>query len=167
MGAALGSKTIGESHEIHFVDLGQYRGQRVLDHLVLQGCNPQWTPATSRLRDISSPAWQGVIRSALDPLMQRANPFFEMGLVILPRHAINPWSRFPVQRPKALLESSSSDMMQQGREPYLLTSFGRFTHPRQVGRRAGPALRPERGRLPRVLLGCSPFLHGLDRKSVV
>src|SRR5713101_5959109 len=38
-----------------------------------------------------------------------------------------------------------------------------FTHIEQVARRAGPALRPGRGRLPDVLLGRSPSLHTLRR----
>src|SRR5713226_2254520 len=38
-----------------------------------------------------------------------------------------------------------------------------FTHTEQVARRAGPALRPGRGRLPVVLLGRSPSLHALRR----
>src|SRR6266852_2514283 len=38
-----------------------------------------------------------------------------------------------------------------------------FTHIEQVARRAGPALRPGRGRLPDVLLGRSPSLHALRR----
>src|SRR5712692_3748679 len=38
-----------------------------------------------------------------------------------------------------------------------------FTHIEQVARRAGPALRPGRGRLPDVLLGRSPSLYTLRR----
>src|ERR1019366_2958386 len=62
---------------------------------------------------------------------------------------------------EAVPQQLGRDVVEQRGEPRPLVPTCYFAHTEQVARRAGPALRPGRGRLPDVLLGRSPSLPAL------
>src|SRR5467141_2790998 len=96
--------------------------------------------------------------------MERHQFCFKVRLVLMPGHSIDSRCRFSLKRVEAVPQPLGRDMVEQRREPCPLLLSCDFTHTEQTARLAGPALRPERGRLLDVLLGRPPSLHALRRQ---
>ena len=98
--------------------------------------------------------------------MEVAEPIFEVDLVLLPGHAVDPGGRFALQRVEAFPEQVDRHMVQQGGEPRTPIPACHLSHTLQGDRRIEPALSPGRGLRHRVPLGRSPSLHRLRRRVV-
>ena len=161
--AAPRPEPIGEPQEILFVNLVEDRHYRLLNDLVLQSCNTQGTLPSISFRNVGSLGRLRSIRPSMDSAMQVRQLLIQVRLVLLPGHAIYSGRSVPLQRVEAAPQQLGRDVVEQRGEPRPLVPTCCFTHTEQVARRAGPALRPGRGRLPDVLLGRSPSLHILRR----
>src|SRR5713101_7495931 len=158
-----GRNPLGEPQEILFVNLVEDRHYRLLNDLVLQSCNTQGTLPSISFRNVGSLGRLRSIRPSMDSAMQVYQLLIQVSRVLLPRHAIYSGRSVPLQRVEAAPQQLGRDVVEQRGEPRPLVPTCCFTHTEQVARRAGPAPRPGRGRLPDVLLGRSPSLHALRR----
>src|SRR6266852_7277319 len=164
--AAPRPEPIGEAQKVLFVNLIEDRHYGLLDDLVLQSCNTQGTLPSISFRNVGSLGRLRSIRPLMDSAMQVYQLLIQVRLVLLPRHAIYSGRSVPLQRVEAAPQQLGRDVVEQRGEPRPLVPTCCFTHTEQVARRAGPALRPGRGRLPDVLLGRSPSLHALRRSPL-
>lgn len=80
---------IGESQKVFLINLGEDGDHRLLDNLVLQCGNPQWTLLPIGLRNVDSPCGWRAIRSAVDPAVPSDKPLCQAGFILVPRHAID------------------------------------------------------------------------------
>ena len=66
-----------------------------------------------RLRYVRPPRWLRAVCSPVDPVMQIREQALEIGLVVLPCHAVHPRRGVPLQRIKRLPELGDADMVQK------------------------------------------------------
>jgi hypothetical protein len=60
--------------------------------------------------------------------VQVGKPTFHSRLILLPRDFIHPGRSLPLQRVEAVPQQIDSQMVKQGREPFLLPCLCCFTH---------------------------------------
>ncbi len=164
--AAPRPEPIGEAQKVLFPYLVENRPHRVLDDLVLQRRDPQWSLPPIGFRDPDSPRRLRSIRPAMDSTVQVRQPDLQIRSIFFPGHAVHSRRRLLLQAVVASPEQIDRHMVQQGSEPQLPVLPGCFAHTVQPAWPASPALGPARVRLFRVLLGQRPSLHHLLRPSL-
>src|ERR1035437_821766 len=160
---ALRPEPIGEPQEVLFVNLVEDRHYRVLNDLILQGCDAQGTLPSIGFRNVGSPGRLRSIRPAMDAAMQVRQLLIQVRLVLLPGHTVDSGRCISLQSVVAVPQQLGRDMVEQRGKPRPLVPTCYLTHAEQIAQLAGPALGPGRGRLLDVLLGRSPSLHALRR----
>ena len=135
------TEPVGKAEEVRLIDGVQHRRHGVLDDLVLQGGDAERALPPVRFRDVGTPL-----------------------LVIAPCHPVDAGRRGSLQLPEALRQQFGRHMVHQRREPCLPVPPCQFTYSVQPRRRAGPALRPGRGRMFAIALGCPPSLPTLRER---
>jgi hypothetical protein len=125
---------------------------------VLQGRDPQGPLPAVRFRNVNSSRWLRSISAAVNPTVEIGEPILQAGLILLPRDTVHPWSGFPLQRVKTLLEQSDRHMMEQGGELHLLPFPCCLAHTRQPLGHTSLALCRVRAGLMSVLLDQRPSL---------
>ena len=161
-----GSEPIAESEELRLV----YRQKDGLRHRLLgpilssTAAMPSGRVPPSRLRYLYPPRRTRPVRSALNPVMQVAQPFGQTLPVFMPRHAIHACRCLLLQRKVGRIERFRRDVVQQRSE--LLLRLPRCCLPYPLRRlcHARPALCPVRALASRIPLGSSPSLRRLRRK---
>ena len=118
-----------------------------------------------RLRYIRPARRLRSVRSSMDPSVQVLEPWLEVCLVVLPRHAIHPGSGFALERVERRPECVDVDMVEERGELLLLPLPCGLPYAVQRLGHASPALCPVRALLFRVPLGPRPWLHRLRRRS--
>ena len=165
--AASRSETIREAQKVFLVNRIEDGDHGLLDDLVLQRRDPQRTLPPVGFRDIHPSRRLGSIRPAVDPAVQIDKSILQPGLILLPRRAVHPRCRFPLQCVKALPEQIDREVVKQGGELHLLVFLRGFPHTRQPLGHACPALCRVRARLTSVLLVQRPSLPILRRRPSV
>src|SRR6266853_1095816 len=157
------SESIRKAEEILLVDGLQNVHDGLLNDLVLQTQNAEWSLGAVRLRDVCPSGWARPIAAPMHSIVQVFQFLFEGLSIGLPCHAIGSGRSVTREREIAPLQEIGGDVMQQCREPYSLALSRRLAHGCQSVRRGIPAQCPGRGRLTAVPLGRGPSLHGLRR----
>jgi hypothetical protein len=162
--SASGSKPIRESEEVFLVDAVEHHDSGALDYLIFQGGDRQWPLFSVRLRYVRPAGRLRPIRSSSDPSVQIYEPWLEVYLVVLPRHAIHPRSGLALERVERLSECVDRDMVQERGELLSLPLPCGLPYAVQRLGHTFPALCPECALLLRVPLGPRPSLHRLRRR---
>ena len=161
---APGPKSVGEPQEVLVVNRVEDRHDGLLNDFVLQGGDAQGALTSIGFRDVGSPGRLRAIRPLMHPTVETGQLGVKARLVLTPRRAIDARRSFSLERVETLLKPSDRHVVEQRRELCPLVLSCDFPHAEQTARLAGPALRPERGRLLDVLLGRPPSLHALRRQ---
>ena len=90
------TETIGEPHKILFVNLVEDRHYRLLNDLILQGCDAQGTLPSIGFRYVGSLGRLRSIRPSMDSAMQIYQPLIQARLVLFTLHAIHSGRSFPL-----------------------------------------------------------------------
>ena len=133
----------------------------LLNDFVLQGGDAQGALSSIGFRDVGSPGRLRAIRPLMHPIVETDQLGVKVRLVLTPRRAIDSRRSLSLERVETLLEPSDRHGVEQRRELCPLVLSCDFSHTEQTARLAGPALRPEQGRLLDVLLRRPPSLHAL------
>src|SRR4029453_12104725 len=161
MGTSPRAKPIGEAQEVALIDRTQHADDRLLDNLVLEAGNAQWSLRPIRLGNIHATKRLGPIASLVEAGMQRAQILPQVGLVAVPGDSIDPRGRLTLKRIKALAQQLRSEMVEQGGELKMLILLCCLTHTPQPTRTRPPALGPGCGELEPVSFGLRPSLPPL------
>ena len=94
--AAPRAKTIREAEKILFIDLIEDGGHGVLDELIFQGRDSEWTLPSIFFLYVHSSRRQCSIRSAMNPAMEINQPIFKSGLILLPGDPVHSGCGFPL-----------------------------------------------------------------------
>src|SRR5579864_2994051 len=81
------AKPIRESQKVFLVNLVEDGDHGLLDHLVFQGRDPQWTLPPIFFLYAHSPRGQRSIRPRMNPSVEIDEPILQSGLILLPRHS--------------------------------------------------------------------------------
>ncbi len=165
--AAPRPKSIREAEKVLLVNLVEDGNHGLLDDLVLQGRDPQWTLSSICFRYVHSSRWLRSISSTMNPAVQIGESIFQSGFILLPCDAVHSGCGFPLQCVKAFPQQIDRQMVEQGGELHLLTFPCCFPHTRQPLGHALPALCRVRVRLTSVLLDQRPSLLTLRRRFSV
>ena len=96
--------------------------------------------------------------------MEVREPALEIGLVLLPRHAIHAGGSLTLEGVEGNLQGLDANVVEQRGELLLLPLPCGFPHTVQLLGHAFPDLSPARALLARVPLGPRPSLHRLRRR---
>src|SRR5215469_9989888 len=165
--AAPRAEAIGKAQKVFLVNLIEDGDHSLLDDLVFQGRDTQWTLPSIFFLYVHSSRWQRSICPAMNPSVEIDEPILQAGLIPLPRHSVHSWCGFPLQRVKAFPEQIDREVVEQGGELHLLMFPCCFPHACQSLGHALPALRRVRAGLSGVLLDQRPSLPTLRRRSRV
>src|SRR6516162_3453890 len=92
--AAPRAEAIREAKKILFIDLIKDGSHGVLDELIFQGRNSEWTLPSIFFLYVHSSRGQRSIRSAMNPAMKINQPIFQPGLILLPGDPVHSGSGF-------------------------------------------------------------------------
>ena len=107
-----GSKPVRKSLEVHLVYFIEYGHHCLLNDLVLQAGDAQWSFPPIGLRDEHSPYWLCPVRSPVDPAVQIFYSILQPLLIVFPPHPVYSRRRFPLQAVKAPPQQIHSQVMQ-------------------------------------------------------
>ena len=135
-----------------------------LDDLVFQGGDRQ-RPSAVRPPSVCTSGGTVAAGTLPDgPVVQILEPWLEVCLVVLPRHAVHAGSRLALERVERRSQRVDVDVVEKRGEPFLLPLPCGLPYAVQRLGHALPVLRPERALLVRVPLGPRPSLHRLRRR---
>jgi hypothetical protein len=106
-------EAIGETPEILFINLIEDCDHSMLDDLVLQRCDPQWTLPTIGFRNIHSPGWMRPISAAVNPSVQINKTTFQSRFIFRPFDAVHSRCSFSLQSVEAFPEQPVCQMVEQ------------------------------------------------------
>ena len=86
--AAPRTETVRETKKVFLVDLVEDGDHGLLDDLVLQRRDPQWTLPPIGLRDVNPSRWLCPIYGVMHAAVQIYQTLLQTGLVVLPRDTI-------------------------------------------------------------------------------
>src|SRR5215470_14261424 len=99
--AAPRAKTVGEAQKVFLVDLVEDGDHTLLDDLVFQGRDPQWTLPSIFFLYVHSSRRLRPICSAMYPSVEIDESILQAGLILLPRHPVHSRCGFPLPRVEA------------------------------------------------------------------
>src|SRR5499425_1593986 len=102
--AAPRAKPVREAQKVFLVDLVEDGDHGLLDDLVFQSRNSQWTLPSVFFLYVHPSRRQRSIRSAMNSAVEIDESILQAGLILLPRHPAHTRRSFPLQRVKALPE---------------------------------------------------------------
>ena len=98
------AKPIRESQKVFLVNLVEDGDHGLLDDLVFQSRDPQWTLPSIFFLYVHSPRGQCPIRSTMNPSVKVDETILQAGLILLPRNSVHSRCGFPLQRVEAFPE---------------------------------------------------------------
>ncbi len=115
--AAPRPEPVGEAQKVLFPDLVENRPHRVLNDLVLQRRDPQWSLSSIGFRYPDSPRRLRAICPTMDSPVQVAQPRLQASSIFFPRHSVHSRRCLLLQAVIARPEQIDCHMVQQGGEP--------------------------------------------------
>ena len=110
--AAPWAEPVRESQEVFLVDLVENRDHCLLDDLVLQGRDSQWTSPSIGFGYVGSLGGLSPIGSAMDPILEITQPLLQSLFVLLPGHPIDAGRCATLEAAVALPEQIGGDVVQ-------------------------------------------------------
>src|SRR5215469_3293224 len=102
--AAPRAEAIGKAQKVFLVNLIEDGDHGLLDNLVFQGRDSQWTLPSIFFLYVHSSRRLRSIPSAMHPTVEIDESILHVGLILLPRHSVHSRRSFPLQRVKAFPE---------------------------------------------------------------
>ena len=129
--AAPRTETVRETKKVLLVYLVEGGDHGLLDDLVLQRRDPQWTLPPIGLLNVNPSRWLGPVCAAMHPAVQVNQVFLQIGLILLPPCAIDPGCSFSLEGIKAFPQLIDGQVVKECGEPHLLIFPCCFPHTRQ------------------------------------
>src|SRR5215469_2476986 len=104
-------ETIRKAQKILFPDLVEDCPYRVLDDLVFQRRDSQWSLPSIAFRDPNSSGWFGLVSSTMDSPMQVGQSCLQGLSIFFPCHSVHSWGRLLFQTVVAFPEQIDGHMV--------------------------------------------------------
>ncbi len=112
MCAAPGTKSVGETQKVDFIDGIEDTHQGLLDNLIFQSRDPQGSEFAVPFGDIGPPGRLSPVGPAMNTLMKVHQAALQTIFVLLPGHSIHPWRCFPLECMKAVPQEINRNVVQ-------------------------------------------------------